>query len=186
MRPQHLDRHLASSVGTLAQGGKVHLRNGSAGHGLTLKVSEHLGQRLAIRTLDGGHGHLSGKRRHPVLQARQLVGDVRGQQIPPGRQHLAKLHKNRAQALQCLAQTLAAGRGQVPSHRHHPGEQPQPPMLEAGEHQLVQTVAQHHPHNKRAAPPAAQPPAHGARSAPGARDADAGAAAGSRSNAERA
>jgi hypothetical protein len=86
------------------------------------------------------------KRRHPVLQQRQLIGDIRRHQIAPRRQHLAELHKNGPQPLQRLTQTLPARRtrGRAPPTRCAPVDCSQG-CLEAGEHQLIQAKTQYHP-----------------------------------------
>ena len=49
------------------------------------------------------------ERRYAVLEFRQLVGDVRRQQIAPGRQGLAEFDEDRPQLLERQAQPLAAG-----------------------------------------------------------------------------
>jgi hypothetical protein len=57
------------------------------------------------------------KRRHLVLQLRQLVGDVLGQQVAARRQHLAELDEHGPEFFQGTAQALAArrvGRTQAP------------------------------------------------------------------------
>ena len=96
---QHFHRHLALASVLVTQGGEMHLRDGCAGHRLPIEAQENLADRLAERPLDDGDGLLGRKRRHAVLQQRQLIGDVRRQQVAPGGQHLAKLDEDRPQFL---------------------------------------------------------------------------------------
>ena len=91
--PQHLDSHLPA----IGQHGKVNLGNGGAGNGCALERCKHLVNRTTKCLLNGRHSHLAGKRRHPVLQQRQLIGNICGQQITPGGQHLTEFDKNRPQ-----------------------------------------------------------------------------------------
>ena len=99
---QDLDGHITQLARAVADGGKVHLCNRGAGHGHTFEMGKHLVHRTPERTLDGGDGNGGVKRRHPVLQQHQLVGDVLRHQVAPGGQHLTQFHKDGAQPLQRL------------------------------------------------------------------------------------
>ena len=83
---------------------------------------------------------VGGKRRHAVLQLRELVGDVGGQQVAAGREHLAELDEDRPQLLQREAQTLCARRGKVApeGERARGGPQPVEPLVP--EQELVEPV----------------------------------------------
>ncbi len=94
--PQHLDRHFASALATVAQDSKVDLGDGGAGHGHLVKLRKNRVQRFAKSAFDGGHGHGAGERRHAVLQVRQLVGNVGRQQVAPGGEHLAEFDEDGA------------------------------------------------------------------------------------------
>ena len=137
-RAQHLHGHLAAVV----QRGEVDLRDRGTGHRLGLELAEHGIDRLAQALLDQAAGLGGGDWRHLVLQPRQFVGDVRRHQIAPGGQHLAKLDENRAQGLQRQPQALAARRVEAAPQRDRPGQRADPAVLEAGQHQLVDTVPQ--------------------------------------------
>jgi hypothetical protein len=60
--------------------------------------------RLGRGALDLATRQLRRKRRHPVLQLRELVGDVERQQVAPRGEHLAELDEDRAERLERLAQ----------------------------------------------------------------------------------
>ena len=95
-RAQHLNDYLAA----VGQCGHMHLRNGCSRQWLLFEAAEEFVAGFAEAALDGGARFTPGKRRHPVLQLRQLVGNVRRQQIAPRRQSLAELHEDGSQFLQ--------------------------------------------------------------------------------------
>jgi len=152
--PQHLDSDLTAT----GQGGKVNLCNGRAGHRRVLKTLEYAVQRLAKRLFNDRYRHGRRKWRHPVLQPCQLVGNIGRQQVTARGQDLPELDKNRPQALKRLPQALASGRFQVASDRHNAGQQANPWFFKAGQHQFIQTKAQHGPDNKNSS----ENPAHAA------------------------
>ena len=96
VRPQHLDRRRRA----VGQFGQVHLRHRRAGDRLALEGFENLFHGFAVSALQCGQDLLAGKRRYPILQPGEFVGDIGRQQVAPCRQHLAELHENRAQILQ--------------------------------------------------------------------------------------
>ena len=98
-RTQHLHRHLTRFTGAVLNDGKVHLCNGGAGNRDAVKRDEEVAQLLVESSLYAGNSHVAVKRWHLVLQAGELVCDVKRQQIAPSGEHLAKLDKNRTQAL---------------------------------------------------------------------------------------
>ncbi len=77
----------------------------------------------------------------PVLQARELVGDVGRQQVAPRRQHLAELDEDRAEPLQAEAQAHAARRVEAAADRDDANEKTDPALAKARERQLVEAVA---------------------------------------------
>ena len=127
---------------------EVHLGNGRTGDGLAVKRDKNIVNLAVEGALDAGNGHLTAKRRHPVLQTGEFVGNVNRQQVAPGGQHLAKFHKNGPQALQRLPNALTAWRFQVASDRNHARNHTQPGLLKTVQEQLVQPVAEHHPNDK--------------------------------------
>ena len=125
--PQHLDRDLAAGL----QRREVHLRDRGAGHRLGLEAGEDLLDRPAERRLDQGASLRRRERRHPVLQLGEFVGDVLGQQVATGRQHLAELDEDRAQMLQRHAQPVAARRVEAAPERAQPHPHAHPALAEA-------------------------------------------------------
>ena len=150
-RAQHLDGNIAQLARTGADGGKVHLGNRGAGNGLFVKADKDLGQRLAEGPLDGLHRNARVERGHAVLQQGQLFGDIGGQQIAPGRQHLAELDKDRAKLLQRLAQALTARLGPFAAYAQYAGDALEPGVVEARQHHVMQAIAPDHPQNGEAA-----------------------------------
>ena len=69
----------------IAQRGEMHLRHRGAGHRIAFEVREQGLDRLVEGALDFAPRQRAVKRRHLILQPRQLVGDIGGQQIAPGR-----------------------------------------------------------------------------------------------------
>src|SRR5438445_40811 len=103
-RPQDLDRRLSAS----GEYGEMHLGDRRARDGLQLEFLENFRDRLAERALDLGHRELAGKRRYPVLELRQLVGEVGGQEVAARREHLAELDENGPERFERQAQPRAA------------------------------------------------------------------------------
>ena len=133
---QHLHRHLAAVVTARL----VHLRHRGAGNRRFVK----LGKRLIDRFAQAGFDHLARlaarKRRHPILQQRQLVGVFRWQQVAAGGQHLAEFDKNRPQAFQRQPHPARQRFGHIARQRQPAQEQmnhPQPRMVDE---KLVQAV----------------------------------------------
>ena len=109
VRAQDLDGDFTA----VRQHRKVHLRDRSAGHGRALEAGKNTVDGAPEGALDDGHRHRGLKGRHPVLQARQFVGDVGGHEVATGRHDLTELDEDGAQMLERHAQTLAARRTQV-------------------------------------------------------------------------
>ena len=148
---QHLDRDLADSSVDRADGCEMHLRDRCARYGRFIELNEDVAEWSSEGSLDGRDGHLRREGRHPILQPRELVGDVRRQQIPPGRQHLAELDEDRPKPFQRLAQSLAARRIEISADRHNPGHHAKPGLLEAREDEFVEAVAERDPDDEDAA-----------------------------------
>jgi hypothetical protein len=129
----------------------MHLRYRSAGHGGVIEAGKYFVQRLIESALDAGNGHSRIERRHAVLQPGQFVGNIGGQQVAPGGEHLAELDKNRPQALQGFAQALAAWRVQVAPPAQNTRCATQQGLLKAVEDEFVQAITQHNPDDEDAA-----------------------------------
>jgi hypothetical protein len=83
-----------------------------------LEAVEHLCQRPTVRALDERPRDRPGERRHPVLQLRELIGDIGGQQIAPRGDRLPELHEDGTELLECMAQTCAAAHPAVTLEPH--------------------------------------------------------------------
>ncbi|KAG0749463.1 hypothetical protein G6F24_015235 [Rhizopus arrhizus] len=101
-------QHLHGAFAAVVQYGEVHLGDRGRGHRVHLELREQLLGRRAQRGFDAGGGLRGRERRHPVLQQGQLVGDVGGDQVAAGGQHLPELHENGAQRFERQAQALPA------------------------------------------------------------------------------
>ena len=134
---QDLDRAFAPA----GQHGEMHLRDGRARHRLRLELLEHFGHRPAEGTLQLGVGEFGRKRRHLVLQPRELVGDVGGQQVAPRGQHLAELDEQGPQGLEREAQAHCARLGQPAPEQHALHRHEQKARARVGEHELIQAEA---------------------------------------------
>ncbi len=87
----------------------VHLSDRRRRQGNRFETAEDVRDRPSKGPLDGGDGGFTAERRHAILQLRQFIGDVGGQQVAPRRQHLAELDEDRTQFLQRQTQPLRAG-----------------------------------------------------------------------------
>lgn len=87
---------------------------------------------------------LSFKGRYAVLQQRQLIGNMRREEIPAGGKHLAKFNPHRPQLLKRQAQTSA--KGLVLMTIWHPEQHPPPDTQRQREtnfgDELIEPVAQ--------------------------------------------
>ena len=63
---------------------------------------------LAVGAIEGRNHFIGGERRHGILQLREFVGDVLGNQVGANREQLAELHEHGSQRFERLAQALAA------------------------------------------------------------------------------
>ena len=108
-RPQHLHRD-GRAVGQLRE---VDLRDRRARGGRPVELREHLVHRLAVAAVQRRDHLLGRERRHRVLQLRELVRDVRRQEVAPRRQHLAELHEDRPERLEREPQAHRARSRQV-------------------------------------------------------------------------
>ena len=80
-----------------------------------------------------------------VLQLRELVGDVLGQQVAPGREHLAEFHEDGTELLERHAQPrapCAPERAPEEQEADHTTQRPNPLVSEK---ELVETVAKTDP-----------------------------------------
>ena len=76
------------------------LGDGGRGDGREVELLDLLGKILTQGVGDDGLGPLAVKRRHMVLQQRQLVGVVGGEQVAAGGKQLAELDEHRPKLLQ--------------------------------------------------------------------------------------
>ena len=109
---QHLDHHFAA----VAQARRVHLRDRGGRQRLLVEAARTVRSsgRPKLRSMAGARQR-AGKRRHLVLQLRQLVGDVGRQQVAARGQRLAELHEDRPQLL--AAPGAGARRASSPRRR---------------------------------------------------------------------
>ena len=94
--------------------------------GVALERLEYVLDRLSVGTLQRRQDLLGGKGRHAILQLGQFVGDIGGQQIASGRQHLAELHEDRSQVLQRQPQAFGARFRQIAPEGERARGRPQP------------------------------------------------------------
>ena len=99
-RALHLDHDALAALEPRA----VHLPDRPGRERLWLDVLEHVLPRDPQLLLHHLHDLRLGQRRHVVLQARELVGDVGRDQVGPRREDLAELGEGRAELLERLAQ----------------------------------------------------------------------------------
>jgi hypothetical protein len=95
------------------------------------------------RRLDGRGRDRAVERRDPVLQLRQLIGDVDGQQVAARRQGLAEFHEDRPELLEREPQPLAArdaGAALKPGPRRQIEQEPQRPVQMRRAHEIVEAV----------------------------------------------
>ncbi len=89
---------------------------------------------------DRGFDFRRRKRRHPVLQERELVGDVGRQQIAPRRQHLAELDEDWAQVLERASKAHRARRAEVTPEERPADDRPEQAQPRVVEREVVETV----------------------------------------------
>ncbi len=109
VRAQDLHRHLAP----VRQLGEVHLRDRRARHAGQVEGAEDLRVGLAVGALERLDHLLRGEGRDRVLQLRELVGDVGGDEVRADGHELPELHEDGAQLLEGDAQAHAARTGPV-------------------------------------------------------------------------
>src|SRR5258708_6498369 len=85
-----------------------HMRHRRARDRRAIEGAEHFGARLAIGARERGLDFAPRERRHRVLQLRELLGDVVGNQVAAHREQLAELHEHRAERFERKAQPHAA------------------------------------------------------------------------------
>ena len=119
----------------------MHLRDGGAGHRQRLELLEHLRYRAAEGTLQLGVREFSRKRRHLILQPRQFVRNIGGQQVAPGGEHLAELDEQRPQGFQRQAQAHCARLGEPAPEQHALHRHEQETRARVREHELIQAEA---------------------------------------------
>ncbi len=93
---------------------EVNLRNGCARLRLTIEAHEHVVDGTPVYALQDCKRLFDRERLDGVLQQRQLVGNIRRQQIAACGEHLPELDEDRAQGFQCAAQTHSTRRGMAP------------------------------------------------------------------------
>ena len=135
---QHFDR----DGGAVMQAREMHLRHRGRRDRRGLEFGEDFGQRFFVRSFQRGNGLAGRKRRHPVLQLGELVGDVERHQIAPGREHLPELDENGAERFQRTAQTHAARFGKRPPEQRGADQPAQRTHPFVAEKKLFQPEAQ--------------------------------------------
>ena len=124
VRPQHLDHDLLAA----AQVCRVYLRDGRRGERRGIELLEYLFHRLPVGAPDELARDVSREGRHAVLQFRQLIGDVRRQQVTARRHGLAELDENRSQLFEREAQPLTAACLAAALEPHPRGKEEQEPQ----------------------------------------------------------
>ncbi len=123
----------------------MHLRDRGRGDRRAFETGVDLAERPAKTLLDFGNGLIGWKRWHAVLQQRQFGGDVVGQQVTAGGQHLAELDEDRAERFERLAQARATRGVQLAAVApeaedvHEPQRQGEPTGRIVFENQPVET-----------------------------------------------
>ncbi|MNQ73006.1 hypothetical protein D3C85_877250 [compost metagenome] len=137
----HLDDDLPA---ILLQAGGMDLGNGGGRQRRLVEVIEQGLDGAAQARLYLAPGLLATEGGNPVLQQGQLFGDVRRQQIPPGRQHLAKLDEDGTERLEGEANAGATAqiRLLVLQPEQAATQQASWPGLITGRHQLVDALLQ--------------------------------------------
>ncbi len=119
----------------------MNLRDGRRGQRLETEILKDCFPRLSVSALDDRPRLLAGERRHLILQFGQFQGDVVGQQIAPGGQHLAELDENRPQILQRQPDASAARQIEMvagqPVPRQQMAQEPDRSEQMGGEDDLV-------------------------------------------------
>ena len=141
--PQHLDDDLLPAL----ERRRVHLGDRGRRERRLVEALEDLGDRPAVGALDDRARLGARERRHAVLQLRELVGDVLGQQVAPGRERLAELDEDRPQPLQREADALAAraaARALEPGRRRQVEHEAQRPEQVGREDDVVEPVPHEH------------------------------------------
>jgi hypothetical protein len=112
-RPQDFDGDLSSLAGHR----EMDLRNRGSRDRYVVEGEKQAVERTAELGLDH-RARLAGRKWwQPVLQQRQIGGDLIAEQIGPRRQHLAELDKGRTDFLKGRGEALSrAGRATVPAH----------------------------------------------------------------------
>ena len=141
VRPQHLDRHRRRRGAVLGgQLREMHLRDRRARDRLAVEAREHFADRAPVDALERRDHLLAGKRRHAVLQLRELVGDVRRQEVAARRQHLAELHEDRTEVGEREPQPHRARARQVAPEQHAVDERLQAAHALVAEQEFVEPV----------------------------------------------
>ena len=129
-------------LGAVRQGGEVNLRDRGAGLRDQLEPCEDLRQRLAEHALERLDDAFGRKRRHAILQPRELVGDVGRQQVAPSGQQLAELDEDRAQVFQREPQAHRTRLAELAQRRESAHEPAQGFQALVAKQKLVQTKTQ--------------------------------------------
>ena len=107
-----------------------------------LKGGKYFLQRLAIDTLQFVDRLLRRKGRHLILQLRQLIGDIRRQQVAACGQHLTELDEDRPQRFERETQSLTARGGKITPEEEQSSCTAKPGGTSELEHHLVEAVVQ--------------------------------------------
>ncbi len=101
--PQDLHGHVAAVV----ERGEMHLRDRGARDGRLVDGAKDFRVRPAVGAVERRRGAIPGEGRNVVLQLRELVGDVLGNEVAAHREELAELHEHRSQGFEREPQALA-------------------------------------------------------------------------------
>ena len=129
-------------LAAILQPGEVDLGDGSGSHRHRVEFGEHLTGGLAVSFFYRRQGDFRRERRHPVLQSGEFVGDIGGNQVAPGGEHLAEFDEDRPERFERLAQPDRARLVErAPEQRDH-DQRPQPAKALMAEDEFFQAEAQ--------------------------------------------
>jgi hypothetical protein len=105
-------------------------------------VPEHVGERPPEHADDRRFDLVRRKRRHAILQQRELVRDVGRQEVAPRRQHLSELDEDRPEVFQRAPQADAARQRKVAPEQRGANDRPECAHPRMSEGEVVETVPQ--------------------------------------------
>src|SRR6478609_9063222 len=118
------------------------LRDRRARHRRQVERPEHVAQRSPEDARDRRFGLVRGKRRHAILQERELVRDVGRQQVAPRRQHLPELDEDRPEVFERTSQADTTRQRQIAPEQRGSYDGPERAHTRMAKGEVVETVPQ--------------------------------------------